>query len=172
MASEIPVGTIVPYGGHKQAPQHWMFCRGQAVSRQTFSALYDVLGDAYSPTGKPDPAMISFYLPDLRGRFPLGLNQPPESPGAATRATADHIGGSGGHETYQLKKDELPTHDHSIFLQYGGDAGSRPAKTGPDSSLTWFSANPVGDFEGGGHLDDLYLSPDGENNAHHRIWQR
>jgi len=80
MASEIPVGTIVPYGGHKQAPQHWMFCRGQAVSRQTFSALYDVLGDAYSPTGKPDPAMISFYLPDLRGRFPLGLNQPPRIP--------------------------------------------------------------------------------------------
>jgi microcystin-dependent protein len=55
------------------APSGWLLCQGQAVSRTTYSALWDVLraGGPTSPYGNGDGS-TTFNLPDLRSRVPMG----------------------------------------------------------------------------------------------------
>lgn len=56
----IPVGTILPYGG-STAPEGYLLCNGQAVSRTTYSDLFDVIGTTYG-TGDGN---TTFNLPAL-----------------------------------------------------------------------------------------------------------
>lgn len=63
----IPIGAILPYGG-AVAPDGFLICDGDAVSRTTFSALFGVISTAF---GAGDGS-LTFNLPDYRQRFPLG----------------------------------------------------------------------------------------------------
>lgn len=65
----VPVGTISAYAG-ASAPTGWLFCRGQNVSRTTYSRLFAVIGTTY---GVGDGS-TTFALPDLRGEFIRGLD--------------------------------------------------------------------------------------------------
>jgi len=66
-----PVGLIAPFGGLSGSiPAGWFLCDGSAKSTSTYADLYAVLGvNAYGTD-----ADGNFYLPDLRGRVPVGLN--------------------------------------------------------------------------------------------------
>lgn len=66
----LPVGTIQDYAGSTLTNSRWMFCRGQSISRTTYSKLFSVIGTTY---GAGDGS-TTFNLPDLRERFSLGLN--------------------------------------------------------------------------------------------------
>jgi hypothetical protein len=41
-----PVGAVIDYAG-AAAPSGWILCFGQAISRSTYSALFDVIGETY-----------------------------------------------------------------------------------------------------------------------------
>jgi len=64
-----PVGTVHAFAG-VYAPNGWLLCNGQAVSRSQFSRLFSVIstryggGDGYS----------TFNVPDMRDRFIEGAN--------------------------------------------------------------------------------------------------
>lgn len=47
----------------------WLLCNGQAVSRETYSALYDIIGTNF---GQGD-GVTTFNVPDYRGKFLRGL---------------------------------------------------------------------------------------------------
>lgn len=64
-----PTGTIFAFGG-TTAPNGWLLCQGQAVSRTTFSQLFAAIG---SSNGSGDGS-TTFNIPDLRGRFLRGLD--------------------------------------------------------------------------------------------------
>lgn len=66
-----PVGLIAPFGGLSgQIPEGWFLCNGDPKSTSTYADLYAVLGtNAYGTDSGGN-----FYLPDLRGRVPFGLN--------------------------------------------------------------------------------------------------
>jgi microcystin-dependent protein len=81
-AGGTPVGALMPYGG-AAAPTGWLLCQGQAVSRTTYASLFSILGTAY---GAGDGS-ITFNLPNLKQRFPLGK---------ADSGTGSTLGGSGG----------------------------------------------------------------------------
>lgn len=49
-------------------PSGWALCGGQAISRTTYSKLFEVLGTTY---GAGDGS-TTFNLPDLRDKFPVG----------------------------------------------------------------------------------------------------
>ena len=60
----IPTGTVLPFAGIT-APEGFLLCNGQEVSRFTYAKLYEVIGDTY---GSGDGA-TTFDLPNLIGRF-------------------------------------------------------------------------------------------------------
>ena len=68
MADIIPVGVILPYGG-TTAPNKWLFCQGQTVSRTTYSKLFAVIGDSF---GAGDGS-TTFNLPDMTGKTAMGV---------------------------------------------------------------------------------------------------
>jgi microcystin-dependent protein len=96
--------------GRSAAPSGWLLCEGQAVSRATFAALFSALGTAY---GAGDGS-TTFNVPDLRGRFPAGVD------GAAGRLTASNARGqSAGQE-------KLRKHSHSISFNSGDESTAHP----------------------------------------------
>jgi hypothetical protein len=64
-----PTGSMLLFGG-ATAPAGWLLCDGSTISRTTYAALFDVIGEAYG-TGD---GSTTFQLPDLRARFPLGAD--------------------------------------------------------------------------------------------------
>ncbi|MDD9955061.1 MAG: tail fiber protein [Anaerolineaceae bacterium] len=110
-------GMIQIFAG-PTAPAGWLLCNGAAVSRATYSDLFDVIGTRYGVGN----ANTTFNLPDLRGRFPLGKDDMGEvSADRVTAAEADMLGGNGGEEDHEITIAEMPEHQHDIYF---GDAGS------------------------------------------------
>lgn len=90
-------GSIVMFAG-SVAPEGWLICDGSAVSRETYSSLYSVIGDLY---GSGDGS-TTFNLPDLTGRVLIGSSS--SHPAAS----------SGGEEVHTLSATEIPSHSHSV----------------------------------------------------------
>ena len=65
--ADTPLGTINAFGG-SVAPDGWLMCQGQAVSRTTYADLFAVVGTAF---GAGDGS-TTFNIPDLRGEFLRG----------------------------------------------------------------------------------------------------
>ena len=60
----VPTGSVIPFAGIA-APEGFLLCNGQEVSRFTYAKLYEVIGDTY---GAGDGA-TTFDLPNLIERF-------------------------------------------------------------------------------------------------------
>lgn len=84
IGSEFPIGTIVSTGG-TTAPTNWLFCDGTAVSRTTYSELFNVIGTFY---GSGDGSS-TFNVPDASGSIIYAKS-------LATRITSGSLGSSGG----------------------------------------------------------------------------
>ena len=65
--ADCPIGTINAYGG-TTAPEGWLLCQGQALSRIEYKDLFAVIGTNF---GSGDGS-TTFNLPDLRGEFLRG----------------------------------------------------------------------------------------------------
>lgn len=66
----IPAGTVLPFAG-STAPEGFLLCNGQEVSRFTYAKLYGILGDTY---GAGD-GTATFNLPDYREITLVGAGQ-------------------------------------------------------------------------------------------------
>jgi len=66
----VVIGSVQMFAG-SVAPSGYHLCQGQTISRTTYSALFNVIGDTY---GVGDGS-TTFHLPDLRSRFPIGAGQ-------------------------------------------------------------------------------------------------
>jgi len=69
-----PVGTLVPYAG-QTAPTGWLLCDGSVVLKSDYNELWQTIGHNFrDPVLLQDGGALSFALPDMRGRFPLGVD--------------------------------------------------------------------------------------------------
>lgn len=109
-------GTIKMFAG-SVAPDGWLLCNGQAVSRTTYSKLFNVIGTTY---GEGDGS-TTFNLPDLRGRVPLGAGT-----GDANTATAHDLGQKAGAETHVLTNAQLPKITKTFRIRAWGTSGGWP----------------------------------------------
>ena len=90
------------YGG-TGAPLGTLFCDGSAVSRTTYSRLFDAIGTIY---GNGD-GVNTFNLPNLQGRVPVGLK-----PSEPVFNALGNVGGTGAHT---LSIEEIPAHTHTYL---------------------------------------------------------
>lgn len=94
-------GVISMYGG-TASPMGHLFCDGSAVSRTTYSRLFDVIGTIYGAGDNVN----TFNLPNLQGRVPVGLK--------ASEPVFNALGNIGGTGAHTLSEAEMPSHSHSI----------------------------------------------------------
>jgi len=129
--STIPVGTILPFAG-EIIPLGYLLCDGSEKARASYPELFAIIGYTYG-----DPAFltgdVTFRLPDLRGRFPIGRNtmdnadsietitglvdsntQAINPASQATESNAGILGNSSGNPSKTLTVDNIPEHQHSL----------------------------------------------------------
>lgn len=104
----VPIGAIQMWVS-ETAPERWLICNGDAVSRTTYQGLFAVIGTTY---GAGDTS-TTFNLPDLRQRFPLG------KAASGTGSTLGSTGGaidhthSGGSHVHAINSDGGHSHTFS-----------------------------------------------------------
>lgn len=84
-------------------PSGWLKCDGSAISRTTYSELFDLIGTTF---GVGDGA-TTFNIPNYIDRMPLGVS------GSFALAS------TGGTNTHQLTTSEIPSHTHSFITTTG-----------------------------------------------------
>lgn len=121
----ISIGEIKMYAGNDE-PTGWLKCDGRAVSRTTYSALFNVIGTTYG-TGD---GSTTFNLPDMRDRFPVG-------------AGSDYsLNDTGGEAEVTLTTDEMPAHTHGDKSLTGGFYNRRYGASGTGTDIV--GINPSG----------------------------
>lgn len=90
-------GEVKLYAG-ADTPAGWLTADGSAVSRTTYSTLFGVIGSTYGP----GDGSTTFNLPDLAGRFPLGVD------------SGHPRGQVGGLEQVTITTADLPAHAHAM----------------------------------------------------------
>lgn len=87
-------------------PSGWLVCNGQAVSRETYSELFDLWGVQFGAGN----GTTTFNLPNLDGRSPMGVG--------ATIGLANSM----GELNHTLTVAELPAHSHRLRVGNGANA--------------------------------------------------
>jgi microcystin-dependent protein len=134
-----PVGSIIAFAGLKTAiPDGWLMCDGSEVSVTLYNTLFLSIGYIYGAQNTL-LGVNTFKLPDLRGRFPLGLDnmnnygnvsgfvQAKDSTGTNVNTggqvgtagrvsdiSADTLGGYSGSQNIVLQQKNLPDHSHKL----------------------------------------------------------
>lgn len=161
-SSSLPTGALMPYAGSAAPSGGYLLCDGSSVSSSTYLALHAVISNTYGGSAYTGAAGLSFNLPDLRGRLPMGagtgtgLNASGTGAPTGTAQTARTRGQWLGEETHALTIAELASHTHAntvsggststaggshnhqigtnIFLRYVGSGGNRgDYQTNPNS---------------------------------------
>ena len=153
--SLVPAGTILSFGG-TIAPAGYLMCAGQLYSKSTYPALSTVLNNAFGG----DATM--FRVPDLRGRFLRGTDDPDGEGGAYSAAGRDpnvsavdrpqmNDGGNTGNAVGSVQADELKNHSHlmnSVVFDSGGRNGTTVAG-GTNYGFSYSSPYPATSSTGG-----------------------
>lgn len=116
-----PIGTVADFAG-SSAPDTWMLCYGQAISRSEYATLFSVIGTTFGP----GDGSTTFNIPDCRGRVTAGKDNMGGT--NANRLTAgsgfppnSSVGQSGGFDLVTLSIQNLPPHSHGGFTGVGGE---------------------------------------------------
>ena len=121
----VPSGTILVWPW-VTAPDGYLLCQGQAVSRTAYSALFTL----FTTTFGSGDGSTTFNLPDLRNRMPLG------------QSAGKNLGDTGGSEnavvvshTHIFTGVPLPNHSHTY---------EKPTSTAPQSGSSTNCLVPSG----------------------------
>lgn len=70
-ANSVPVGAgMFWFGLEASVPTGWLVCKGQEVSRTTYSALYALWGNMHGNGN----GTTTFNMPNMQNFFPVGAN--------------------------------------------------------------------------------------------------
>ena len=98
-SSSMPTGALMPYAG-ATAPTGYLLCDGSSVSSSTYLALHAVISNTYGGSAYTGSAGLSFNLPDLKGRMPIGA-------GTGSGLTSRVRGTTYGTETHTVSNSNI-----------------------------------------------------------------
>lgn len=129
-SSLVPTGSVLPFAG-STAPDGWLECYGQAVSRTDYAALFAVIGTRY---GEGDGS-TTFNLPDLRGRAVFGKD---DMGGSAASRVTEAVSGITGTTLGETGGDQrLQQHNHTVSGNTGsGGLHGHPARIDNKAQVT------------------------------------
>lgn len=120
----VKIGQIIAYAGSDE-PNGWLKCDGRAVSRETYAALFSVIGTTF---GSGDGS-TTFNLPDLRDSFPVGAG------------ISYDVGDTGGEATVTLDLTQIPAHSGHLSVNTGvPSSGNYSAKYLSSSALATYGS--------------------------------
>lgn len=93
------IGTIASFGIN-YCPEGWLPCMGQVAQIGQYTELYSLIWTRFGGDGR-----VTFGIPDLRGRVPMGYGQ---GPGLTWRT----MGNMPGVEHLPLSNGQMPIHSH------------------------------------------------------------
>jgi microcystin-dependent protein len=99
-ATGLPTGALMPYAG-ATAPTGYLLCDGSSVSSSTYLALHAVISNTYGGSAYTGAGGLSFNLPDLKGRMPIG------SMGTGSGLTARVTGTKYGTESHTVSSSNI-----------------------------------------------------------------
>ncbi len=146
----VPLGGCIPYTLPAAAvPRGWLLADGTAVSRITYKTYFDAVGTTY---GAGDGS-LTFNVPDLRQKFPLG------KAASGTGATLGETGGAIDHT------HSVGSHTHSISSDGGHDHGGTSttgdhAHSGPSHTHTFSTGTGATQVGEGALPDTSFAAPD------------
>lgn len=94
------------------APKGWALCNGQLLPINQNQALFALLGTTFGGDGR-----VTFALPDLQGRVPVGVSD---------RYTLGQVGGEYAHT---LTPAEMPAHTHAAAVAATATAATPTSAT-------------------------------------------
>ena len=132
------------------APKGWALANGQLLPINQNQALFSLLGTTFGGDGR-----VNFALPDQRGRVPLHVGN------------SQTLGQRGGEQAHTLSIAELPTHNHLVRANPGGQntinpAGAGFADTTPSELYSGSSSGAMGSqaiTNTGGNQSHLNMQP-------------
>jgi microcystin-dependent protein len=97
------VGEIQLFG-FAFAPYQWTICNGSTLLISQYSSLYSLIGTTYGGDGRSN-----FQIPNL-------VNRAACSQGSGPGRTARVIGETFGENAVTLTANEMPQHNHSLYV--------------------------------------------------------
>lgn len=128
-------GVVQLYAG-STAPNGWLICNGQAVSRTTYAALFAVIGTTYGAGN----GSTTFNVPNLVNKTVRGSNS---------------LGKTGGADTVTLSTANIPAHSHGVGTLTTNNTGAHTHKT--SSSNTYGNGKYTFTHDSGGGPDEWNL---------------
>lgn len=96
---QVPVGSIVAWGGTGSLPTGWLECNGATLNRTTYADLFSAIGTQFGA-----PSSTEFSLPNLNNKFLRGTT------------TANAVGTTGGSDNTEVP---VPYHRHTHDHKHG-----------------------------------------------------
>jgi microcystin-dependent protein len=109
-------------------PRGWAFCAGQLLPISQNDALYALIGTTFGGDGQ-----VTFGLPDLRGRIPVGQ-------GTGAGLSSYVVGQAAGTESVTLTINQMPSHTHQLNASTA--KGDQPIPTTTSVPATPDAGNP------------------------------
>ena len=150
-----PIGRMDAFAGDA-APEGWLLCVGQAISRADYSALFAVIGTRYGAGN----GSTTFNVPNALGRTLVGKD--PAHPEFAT------LGQRGGLKTHTLTIEQMPSHAHRV----DGPAGLGGVLSGTNAAPGYSGGSGAGFtpwFGGGYNSRPATNQAVGDNKPHNNL---
>lgn len=119
-----PFGVIKMWAGFS-IPTGYHLCDGTALQISEYPLLHAAIGTTFNTAndayGNPYTTNSGYFrLPDLRGRFVVGMNQ--------SGYDYNNVGGTGGKAEVTLTVNQMPSHSHTASFRptIGDDSSHTP----------------------------------------------